>query len=205
MSLMVFFQKVNPFLHIWQLTRNYKILKGPVQTTECIFLGFTHVINSHFFLTKTKEDVSIIIAFNSRRIGSGHQHGRHFIVWGHQHGGRDVTDVKSKNCKTDLETFHTCMLHCTWWVWTKSSKHRQLRNCPERDIPQINIFSCIARSSLYHFLLTGLGGIILKRWLYKWMESSHQHNTRARAIPCGSQWIKKIIIVIECFWKCFGM
>ena len=40
--------------------------------------------------TKTKEDVSIIIGFNSRRIGSGHQHGRHFIVWGHQHGGRDV-------------------------------------------------------------------------------------------------------------------
>ena len=53
-------------------------------------LGFHSRDQQPCFSTKTKEDVSIIIAFNSRRIGSGHQHGRHFIVWGHQHGGRDV-------------------------------------------------------------------------------------------------------------------
>ena len=28
--------------------------------------------------------------FKSLRIGSENQHGRRFIVWGHQHGGRDV-------------------------------------------------------------------------------------------------------------------
>ena len=55
-----------------------------------LILGFHSRDQQPCFSTKTKEDVSIIIAFNSRRIGSGHQHGRHFIVWGHQHGGRDV-------------------------------------------------------------------------------------------------------------------
>ena len=53
-------------------------------------LGFHSRDQQPCFSTKTKEGVSIIIAFNSRRIGLGHQHGRHFIVWGHQHGGRDV-------------------------------------------------------------------------------------------------------------------
>ena len=53
-------------------------------------LGFHSRDQQPCFSTKTKEDVSIIIAFNSQRIGSGHQNGRHFIVWGHQHGGRDV-------------------------------------------------------------------------------------------------------------------
>ena len=55
-----------------------------------VILGFHSRDQQLCFSMKTKEDVSIIIAFNSRRIGSGHQHGRHFIVWGHQHGGRDV-------------------------------------------------------------------------------------------------------------------
>ena len=55
----------------------------------CI-LGFHSRDQQPCFSTKTKEDISIIIAFNSRRIGSGHQHGHHFIVWGHQHGGCDV-------------------------------------------------------------------------------------------------------------------
>ena len=53
-------------------------------------LGFHSRDQQLCFSTETKEDVSIIIAFNSRRIGSGHRHGRHFIVWGHQHGGRDI-------------------------------------------------------------------------------------------------------------------
>ena len=53
-------------------------------------LGFHSRDQQPCFSMKTREDVSIIIAFNSRRIGSWHQHGRHFIVWGHQHGGRDV-------------------------------------------------------------------------------------------------------------------
>ena len=42
-------------------------------------LGFHSRDQQPCFSTKTKEDVSITIAFNSRRIG-----------WGHQHGGRDV-------------------------------------------------------------------------------------------------------------------
>ena len=53
-------------------------------------LGFHSRDQKPCFSTKTKEDVSIIIAFNSRRIGSGHHHGRHFMVWEHQHAGRDV-------------------------------------------------------------------------------------------------------------------
>ena len=53
-------------------------------------LGFHSRDQQPCFSTKTKKDVSIIIAFSSRRIGSAHQRGRHFIVWGHQHGGRDV-------------------------------------------------------------------------------------------------------------------
>ena len=53
-------------------------------------LGFHSRDQQPCFSTKTKEDVSIIVAFNSRRIGSGHQHDRHFIVWRHQHGGPDV-------------------------------------------------------------------------------------------------------------------
>ena len=40
--------------------------------------------------TETKESVCIWKKFNSQRIGSGHQHGRRFIVLGHQYGGRDV-------------------------------------------------------------------------------------------------------------------
>ena len=55
-----------------------------------LILGFHSRDQQPCFSTETKEDVSIIIAFNSRRIGSGHQHGRHFIVWGYQHGGPDV-------------------------------------------------------------------------------------------------------------------
>ena len=65
-------------------TCTHAILKNPS------ILGFHSRDQQPCFSTKTKEHVSIIIAFNSRRIGSGHQHGRHFIVWGHQHGGRDV-------------------------------------------------------------------------------------------------------------------
>ena len=53
-------------------------------------LGFHSRDQQPCFSTKTKEGVSIIIAFNSRLIGSAHQHGRHFILWGHQYGGRDV-------------------------------------------------------------------------------------------------------------------
>ena len=52
------------------------------------FLGFTHMINM-CFSRKTKEKVCITIQFNSRRIGSELQHGRHFIVWRRQHGGSD--------------------------------------------------------------------------------------------------------------------
>ena len=38
----------------------------------------------------TKENVYIRKEFNSHRTGLGHQHGRRFIVWGHQYGRRDV-------------------------------------------------------------------------------------------------------------------
>ena len=38
----------------------------------------------------TKESVCIRKEFHSHRIGSGHQHGRRFIVLGHQYGRRDV-------------------------------------------------------------------------------------------------------------------
>ena len=38
----------------------------------------------------TKESVCIRKEFNSQRIGLGHQHGRCFIVLGHQYGHRDV-------------------------------------------------------------------------------------------------------------------
>ena len=65
---------------------------GPPTWPPCTYsiLGFPSHDQQPCFSTKTKQDVSIIIAFNSRRIGLEHQHGRHFIVWGHQHGGRDV-------------------------------------------------------------------------------------------------------------------
>ena len=55
-----------------------------------VIVGFHSRDQQPCFSPKTKEDVSIIIAFNSQRIGLRHQHGRHFIFWGHQHGGRDV-------------------------------------------------------------------------------------------------------------------
>ena len=38
----------------------------------------------------TKENVYIRKEFNSHRTGLGHQHGRRFIVLGHQYGHRDV-------------------------------------------------------------------------------------------------------------------
>ena len=38
----------------------------------------------------TKESFYIRKEFNSHRIGLGHQHGRRFIVLGHQYGCRDV-------------------------------------------------------------------------------------------------------------------
>ena len=38
----------------------------------------------------TKESVYIKKAINSLRIGLEHQHGRRFIVLGHQYGRRDV-------------------------------------------------------------------------------------------------------------------
>ena len=67
-----------------------KLALNMTKTEFMLILGFHSRGQQPCFSTKTKEDVSIIIAFNSRGIGSGHQHGRHFIVWGHQHGGRDV-------------------------------------------------------------------------------------------------------------------
>ena len=39
----------------------------------------------------TKESVCIRKEFNSHRTGLGHQHGRRFIVLGHQYGRHDVT------------------------------------------------------------------------------------------------------------------
>ena len=38
----------------------------------------------------TKECICIRKEFNSLRISLGHQHGRHFIILGHQYGHRDV-------------------------------------------------------------------------------------------------------------------
>ena len=38
----------------------------------------------------TKDSFYIRKEFNSHRIGLGHQHGRRFIVLGHQYGCRDV-------------------------------------------------------------------------------------------------------------------
>ena len=38
----------------------------------------------------TKESVCIRKEFNSQRSGLGHQHGRRFIVLGHQYGHHDV-------------------------------------------------------------------------------------------------------------------
>ena len=38
----------------------------------------------------TKESVCIRKEFNSQRTGLGHQHGRRFIVLGHQYGPRDA-------------------------------------------------------------------------------------------------------------------
>ena len=66
-----------------QVTKAHNCKENPI-------VGFHSRDQQPYFSTKTKEDVSIIIAFNSRRIGLRHQHGRHFIVWGHQYGGRDV-------------------------------------------------------------------------------------------------------------------
>ena len=40
--------------------------------------------------TETKESVCIRKEFKSHRTGLGHQHGRCFIVLGHQYGRRDV-------------------------------------------------------------------------------------------------------------------
>ena len=67
-----------------------RVVRESMDVLSAVILGFHSGDQQPCFSTKTKEDVSIIIAFNSRRIGSGDQHGRHFIVWGHQHGGRDV-------------------------------------------------------------------------------------------------------------------
>ena len=39
----------------------------------------------------TKESVCIRKEFNSHRTSLGHQHGRRFIVFGHQYGRHDVT------------------------------------------------------------------------------------------------------------------
>ena len=43
-------------------------------------VGFHSRDQQPCFSTKTKENVCIIIEFNSHRIGSGHKYGRHFFV-----------------------------------------------------------------------------------------------------------------------------
>ena len=57
------------------------------------------------FFNENKENVCIIIEFNSRRIGSGHEHSRRFIVWGHQYGGR-------ASCEIQEYMFRMTNIHC---------------------------------------------------------------------------------------------
>ena len=54
-------------------------------------VGFRSYDQQPCFSLKTKENVFIIIEFNSWRISSGHQHSCHFVNNKvHQHGGHDI-------------------------------------------------------------------------------------------------------------------
>ena len=51
---------------------------------------FTHVASIYANLLEKKESVCIRKEFNSHRTGLGRQHGRRFIVLGHQYGRCDI-------------------------------------------------------------------------------------------------------------------
>ena len=61
-----------------------------LMNTILSIVGFHSRDQQPCFSTKTKENVCIIIEFNSQRIGSGHKYGRRAFVYGHKHGGCDV-------------------------------------------------------------------------------------------------------------------
>ena len=56
------------------------------QTIECFHSRGQHLCK----FIRTKESICIRKKFNSHRTGLGHQHGRRFIVLGHQYGRHDV-------------------------------------------------------------------------------------------------------------------
>ena len=59
---------------------------GLLTSMECFHSRGQHLCK----FIGTKESVCIRKEFNSHRTGLGHQHGRCFIVLGHQYGSRDV-------------------------------------------------------------------------------------------------------------------
>ena len=61
-------------------------LDGIRRVIECFHSRGQHLCE----FNGTKESVYVRKEFNSHRTGLGHQHGRRFIVLGHQYGCRDV-------------------------------------------------------------------------------------------------------------------
>ena len=110
--------------HWSQVTKQSRDLRKVTWQGNCVLdIERFHSRGQHLCkFMGTKESVYIRKESNSHRIGVEHQHGRRFIVLGHQYGRRDVMWKRSIHCRmfsqditaATFVTYPSPIMHLIW-------------------------------------------------------------------------------------------